>query len=52
MIKISHSYDREGFKEFIEYIKEKSCSEIIQLSKKELHEVRALKKDDTEYAIM
>ena len=50
MIIISHSYDIEGFKQFIEEIKNQSCGEIIKLSKKELHEVRALKKGDTEYA--
>lgn len=50
MIIISHSYNFEGFKEFVNIIKDKSYPEMVKWSKKELHEVRARKKGDTEYA--
>lgn len=50
MIKISHNYNFEGFKDFVNMIKDKSYHEIVKWSKKELHEVRAQKKEDTEYA--
>ncbi len=50
MVIITHSYDKEGFRLFIEKIKDKSCREIIKRSKKELKKIRISNKDDTNYA--
>ncbi|MFW5976869.1 MAG: hypothetical protein ACOCQS_02875, partial [Bacillota bacterium] len=44
------SRDVKEFKEFVDEIKHKSCKEIVKISKKELHQIRAADKDDTEYA--
>ena len=52
MIIISRSYNIDDFKDFIDDIKDKSCSQIKKKKKKELHEVRASEQDNTEYAEM
>ncbi|MFW5787326.1 MAG: hypothetical protein ACOCQ5_06110 [Halanaerobiales bacterium] len=50
MVIITGSSDLEDFKEFVDNIKNKSCKEIINVAKKELHRIRATDDDDTEYA--